>query len=363
MPRAEFGHRQLGADGSGAPPGPYLDGGGRLETDGPVHIEKQLGVPPAMLLGPFAVVGGLQLFPLILSGLPLKDVLLHTSASVTLGLLAAFLALVWLVTRTRGELNADSQGINVKIRNKHYFYNWADIEHIDEVKNGVKISLKGRSADQNQYNIVSARFASSPGELCQLLAGAQMHYGGGPRIGLMTIAPGDNLRRARIRSAIYALVIFTAPMLAIFCVVLIWQASDCLKSLDLQKRGQRTDAMVTRIYTDGCGRSGCSIDAEFSYVSARDGLRHTGRGYLASDRNRDDPDLAYARSYGKVPVVYDPARPRVVQMNFNDRVFRNDPVRVLVTMMAIIGAIFGFVIIILASALLPTLVRALRTPK
>jgi len=363
MQQVEFGHPQSRPDGNGTGPAPHLDGAAGGGPDGPIHIEKQLGVPLAALLVPFAIAAALQLFPLVLSGLPLKDALLHTSTAVILGLTAIFLAFIYAATRSSGELNVDSTGIDVHIGRKRYFYNWTDIEHFDEVKNGVNISLIGRSIEQNQYNTVPARFAGSPGELRQLLSSAQSRLGKRPRSGPTSIAPGDNLRRARIRSSIYTLLIVTTPMLAIFTAVLIWQASDCLKALDLQKRGQRTEATVIRIYTAGCGRSGCRLDAEFSYISAKDGLRYIGRDYLANDRHPDDSDLAYARSYGAVPIVYDPARPHVVELNFNDRVFRNHPTKVFLSIIELVGGICGFITVVLASSLLPAVVEAFRTPK
>jgi len=362
MPNVDVGDRPS-LPGGGSTPSPHCDKAAQGSAAGPINVKKQLGVPLAALLVPFAIAAAVQLFPLVVSGLPLTDALLHTSTAVILGLLALLLASIYATTRSSGVLNVDRAGIDVRIGKKHYFYNWTDIEHFDEVKNGVNISLIGRSIEQNQYNTVPARFAGSPGELRQLLSSAQSRLGKGPRSGPTSIAPGDNLRRARIHSSLSTLLLVTTPMLAIFTAVLIWQASDCLKALDLQKRGQRTEATVIRIYTAGCGRSGCSLDAEFSYISAKDGLRYIGRGYLANDRHPDDSDLAYARSYGTAPVVYDPARPHVVELNFNDRVFRNHPTKVFLSIIELVGGICGFITVVLASSLLPAVVEAFRTPK
>jgi hypothetical protein len=361
MPNVDVGDRPS-LPGGGATPSPHCDKAAQGSAAGPVNVKKQLGVPLAALLVPFAIAAAVQLFPLVVSGLPLTDALLHTSTAVILGLLALLLASIYATTRSSGVLNVDSAGIDVRIGKKHYFYNWIDIEHFDQVKSGVRISLRGRSVEQNQYNIVPARFAGSPGELRQLLSSAQVRLGAGPPKGPATIAPGDNLRRARIRSSLYTLMLVTAPLLAIFTAVLIWQASDCLKALDLQKRGQRTQAAVTRIYTSGCGRSGCMLDAEFSYVSVKDGRRYIGRGYLANARHHDDANLAYVRSYGAAPIVYDPARPHVVELNFNDQVFRKDPTKVFLSMIGLVGGICGFLTMVFAASLLPVIVQAFRTP-
>ncbi len=327
----------------------------------PVRIDKNLGLPPLMVFGPFAVVAALHLVPQLLSGLSLQYVLFHTSSGgIQLGIAIA-LALLCLATRRRGQLTLDTAGVDVQIGAKGWFYDWADIEHLDEVKGGVKISLHGRTAEQNQYNIINARFTGDAGELRQLLSEGQTRFAPGRRSSGRTVAPGDDLRRARLQGGSLALAIVAAPMVLVLVPVAIWAARDCAKTLDLQTHGMRTEATVTRIYTDGCGRSSCSIYAQFNFLA--DGRTFDGHGYLASDRNPDDPDLIYVKTRGTVPVAYDVRRPVVVDLNFRDWVFRRNAYALMWQMIGLIGVIMGGITLLMSLAVLPTLLRALRTPR
>ena len=292
--------------------------------------------------------------------LSLTYILFHTSSgAIQIGLAIGF-GLLCLLTRRRGQLILDAGGVDVQTGAKHWVYDWADVEHLDEVKGGVKVSLFGRTAEQNQYNVISARFLGSAGELRQLLSEGQARYANGRRSDGRTVAPGDDLRRARLTGASLALAVVAAPMVLVLVPTVIWAARDCAKTLDLQKYGIRTEATVTRIYTDGCGRSGCSLDAQFSFVA--NGRTVSGHGYLASDRNLDDADLIYAKTRGTVPVAYDVRRPAVVGLNFRDWVFRKNAYGLMWQLVGIIGAITGSITLLMSLAVLPTFFRALRTP-
>src|SRR5262245_40716188 len=111
MSQTPFGHRMApptGVSPETPSPEPYASAGAGRAW--PVHIEKKLGISPAMLFGVTALVAAFQVLPLFLKGLPPMDVLLHTSAGVTLALLAGVMGVLWLATRDRAELTVDQAG-------------------------------------------------------------------------------------------------------------------------------------------------------------------------------------------------------------------------------------------------------------
>jgi hypothetical protein len=361
MSQPAFGHRPSLPDSGGqitptrTPPASRSDA-----RSWPVRIDKQLGVPPLMLFGPYLLLAAISLLPPLLSGLSVTYVLFQTSTGLIQLGMGAGLALLCLATRRRGELTLDADGVDVQAGAQRSFYAWADIEHLDELKGGVKVSLHGRTAEQNQYNIINARFMPSAGALRQLLSDGQAHYARERRSSRRTVAPGDDLRQASLRGAALALGVIAAPMLLVVGPTATWAVLDCMKTLDLQKFGVRTEATVTRIYTDGCGRRSCSIDAQFTFPVA--GQTFSGHGYLASDRDPTDPDLVYAKRHGSVPIAYDARRPRVVGLNFGDRIFHEDAVHGMWSLIGIVGAITGSLTLCLSLCILPSLLRAFRRP-
>jgi hypothetical protein len=327
----------------------------------PIKIEKKVGFKPLNALLVLAVVGVFTIGPSLASGIGLLDVLTHTTSGVIFIGVVLFMGFLAAVGQRRGSLTIDSSGIDVWYGKTHSFYAWGDIVGLDVVRAGVQVSLKGRSNDQNQYNLIVAGFAKNATDLRRLLNEGREKYGQDGPSG-RSIAVGDDLRAARMKTLrLMAAALIGLPVLFLIGF-LVWQASDAMKIADLQKYGRRADAAVLKVFTADCGRHGCSTDVQFRYTPNGSNRVFTGIQYLASDRDSDDPDLVYARSHNTVPIVYDSRNPSSVALNFDDRVFGNHSGRFM-TMLAVMGGVTLIFMVIFGIVLAPMAIRALRTPQ
>jgi hypothetical protein len=324
----------------------------------PVHIDKQLGVSP---IGMVFIPGYLLLFqvaPKLASGLSIVEVLTHTITGVLFLGLTLFFGAIVLFTRKRGRLTIDASGIDVWAGKDHAFYAWSDIMGLDVVRAGVQVSLKGRSNEQNLYNIVSSRFAK---DLRRLLNDAREHFAANASQSGRSIAPGDDLRAARMKAARLIAAIMIPLPVAIVGGFAVWQVSTMMKDADLQKHGRRAEATVVKIFTADCGRHSCSLDARFSYTPAGASQALTGIERIASDDEPGDPDLAYAKAHGTVPIVYDVRNPKIVELNFRDSVFQDHS-----KFSSMMFGLLALMALIIAGPFLGIVgwlyVRALRTP-
>jgi hypothetical protein len=263
----------------------------------------------------------------------------------------------WLASRRAGELDVDATGVTVQSGAKHFFYDWADVEKIDKTKGGVRLTLHGRSSDQNAYNVISARFVGNTSDLHSLLLDGLARFGPGRSGGGESRAPGDNLQAAKRSSLATTFGVIGAIFGGVFLLIVAFAVSGCVKTLSLQKHGRATEADVVRIYTTTCGKTGCSENVEYAYKSDSDGQVYHGYSYIANNRNRYDPDLQYAQTRHTVPVVYNIERPETSSLNFHNRIFKQDAVKVAFTFIGVIGAIEASVMAIFAALLLPALMR------
>ena len=327
----------------------------------PVQIDKQIGASPLIVLWAPAIGAVFLMGPSLAAGLSLPDVLLHTSSGVILGGVLLFLAALVFTTRKRGRLTIDASGIDVWTGKIHAFYAWADITGLDVVKAGVQVALKGRTTEQNQYNLIAASFVGNAAKLRALLTEARAHFGEGSGQAGRSISPGDDLRSARLRACkLIAAIVIPIPVVLFGCIF-VWQLSDYLKTVDLQKYGRRGEGAVVRIFTADCGKSGCSLDVQFRYAPEGAAQPLVGIERIASDRDSDDPDLVYAKTHGVVPIVYDARKPGVVALNFRERVYRNAS-RTFAMMMGVMSVIMGIVLIPMLILVGWYYARAVRTP-
>lgn len=143
------------------------------------------------------------------------------------------------------------------------------------------------------------------------------------------------------RRQVFALLSFV--MLALFLAMTAGDFAEYRRLVAIQQHGGRAEADVVRIYTDGCGRSSCSIDVEYRYALPTPPLatpvQVTGYGYLTSDRHPDDARLVHARDSGHVPIAYDTRNPQVSAINFDDGVFKDDHLVKIMRLLKLFGAL------------------------
>jgi hypothetical protein len=327
----------------------------------PVHITRPRGTNPLPILGGLAIGAVVVILPGVMSGQSVGYMLLHVNGFL-LAMLAAmtiFFLATWLASRRSGELDVDATGVTVRTGPRSWFYDWADVEQIDQVKGAVRISLRGRSKEENAYNLVSARFVGSESKLRALISDGLARFGPDrPRPG-KSQAPGDDLRRATLRSVGSLLGVFGLIFGGLFVIMTGWATTDALKTLDLQKYGSRTEASVVRIYTSACGRGSCSRNVEYVFTPRQDGKSYRGDNYIASSRSKTDPDLLYAETRRTVPIAYDVRNPSVSSLNFGDRVFLRKPFQNLSTFASVMFGIMLLVFTILILCMIPSLIKAL----
>jgi hypothetical protein len=329
----------------------------------PISIEKDIGPKATTLFGSFLGAAVLTTLPGLLDRAAWTDVLLHsTHTYINLGLLMLAPA-IYLLGRNRGELDISAQGIRVATKSGRWSYAWADIEDVEATQQGAKLLLKGRSDEQNGYNIIPSGFGLKPPELCSIVRKGISRFGAaGPS--MKTSAPADDLQSTRAGSIKQSLKVFGLILGGVFTAIVVWQALDCMKSLELQKSGRATEASVIRIYTSSCGKSGCSLNVEYSFtpLSAQGVAQIVYRGYeyIGSSRQPNDPNLIYARTNRTVPIVYDVDNPETSKLNFGNRVFAKDPVAEMLTFVGIFGGILGLGALIFLGCMTPAILRARR---
>jgi hypothetical protein len=329
----------------------------------PIRIEKDIGPKASTLFGSFLVAAFVTTLPGLFQRGALADVLFHSNSTLINAGLLVLAPLLYLWSRRRGELDISAQGIRVATKSGHWSYGWADIERAAEARTGVKLILKGRSDEQNLYNLIPNGFGLKPSLLCAIIADGINRFGAdGPRSSIKTFAPADDLQAARTRSVMLLLKVYGVMFGGLFAAIIVWLTIDCVKELDLQKNGRPIEAAVTRIYTSGCGRSGCGLSVEYTFTPepVRGGPRIEYRGYesIGSDRRPNDPDLIYARTNRIVPIVYDAIRPKISSLNFRNRIFERKPVSDMFHLLGIFGGILGVVALIFLGALTPAVVKA-----
>ena len=85
---------------------------------------------------------------------------------------------------------------------------------------------------------------------------------------------------------------------------------------------------------------------------------YRGYEYITSGDRPNDPDLIYAKTYGTVPIVYDAKNPTVSGLNFRNRVFEKNPVRLMFQLIGIFAVIEALVMAFFLAALTPAILKA-----
>ena len=129
-----------------------------------------------------------------------------------------------------------------------------------------------------------------------------------------------------------------------FALFTLWRFVDYRHAAAIRAHGERSDATVVSIYTDSCGRNGCSINVAYSFTpdgGVAAGQERRGYARLTSDRYPNDWRLVAARNSGHVPIAYDRNDPRVSRLNFADSAFAGDPWRGFAVAELILGGGLG----------------------
>ena len=150
----------------------------------------------------------------------------------------------------------------------------------------------------------------------------------------------------------WVLTTFAAGFAATFSVWFAWQYSDYRNTLEIQQHGKRAVADVVKIYSSGCGKSGCNTAVEYRYTPQAKTASVTGYGTLATRSNGQDPDLIFAERFGRVPIVYSLNHPSHSSLNFKNRVFKEDAGSTL-HFMTIIGCMIATIGALAAMLLAP----------
>jgi hypothetical protein len=343
---------------------PFADTSASSPTTLPIKIERDIGIKASTLFGAVLWAIFVTTLPLLLDKGALADVLFHSSSAIIdLGLLV-LAPVFYLLSRNPGELEISSQGVGVATKKSgRWFYNWGDIESVVETPKGVRLLLKGRSDAQNLYNLIPSGFGLKPPELSSIITEGISRYGAaGSHSSIKTVSPGDDLQVTRIRSIKQTVSVFGFIFGGLFAAMVIWQALECMKTLDLQKNGRSTEARVIRTYTAGCGKRSCSINVEYAFTPepapGDPRIEYRGYEYIADSRRPNDPDLGYARTNGTVPIVYDVNRPATSGLNFRNRVFAKNPVSSMFDFLGIFGGIEALIMALFLASLLPTILKA-----
>lgn len=302
----------------------------------PVHVKKNLGVDGRMSLTMFAVVLLMTGGPLLASRPSSIQMLASSTNAWVLLLMLVLVSAATVFGRATGQLDIDSGGVRVAFRRDRYLYAWRDIADVVPVSGGVRVELRGRTEAQNSLNVISKRFGIAPERLAAVLREGVSRWGESG-VAEPSKAPGDSPADPSAKAIRLICLVVAGGMALIFAGIVVWQVSEYFKTVRLQKVGERAQAAVVRIYQDGCSRSGCSINVQYRFQFG--GKPYDGFAYLTSDSNLDDPDYQYAEREHVVPIAFDPADPTRSDLNFSDWVFRKDPLKMLATMVGLIGGI------------------------
>ncbi len=290
----------------------------------PVNIQKTIGMSPLNLVLLVGVTGFTTLLPTVLGRQTLSAVLYSASLYIFLGVSIVMIA-VFFIVRIPIYLKIDQTGVDLTIRKRRYFVVWSDIAHVTPINSTVRIELKGRPDDEAVT--IPDGLGLKADKLTALLRDGVARWSASPRAsGAGTVTPpGAGKAEARaglLRAMVLMGGIFGALLLGFF----VWQVADYAKDIQLRTHGVRTQGAVVRIYTADCGKRSCSENVEYVY-QLPGGKSFHGFGYLTGSDNLDNPNFQYAKSHTTVPIVVDSLKPEISDLNFDDRIYRRDPLK------------------------------------
>lgn len=122
--------------------------------------------------------------------------------------------------------------------------------------------------------------------------------------------------------------IIGAILFSFSAIGLVWSDHD---AIGISQHGQRVEAQVIDIYTETCRKRSCGIEVKYAFkpLPGRIGpsIQETGHGYIGDSRYPDSHDITYAKTNHTVPIAYDSFDPKISALNFRDRIFRTDYVK------------------------------------
>jgi hypothetical protein len=340
----------------------------------PLHVQKNIGPSPGMLIWPALILILLRGGPILFSGGDIIDTIINSSETYILASIVLLLVFVYFMYRNPATLDIGEDGIKIFSNKRQYFYAWSDISDVVRVKNAIRLKLTGRSSDENQYNLISDRFGLNLDELAATLRDGIARWGGGlasnrtsetsatAAVGARSIIPADSPKTA-VSGAFKGILLLQG---LVFCGVLawvvIWQISDYRKAVEIQRHGLKADAAVVRFYQDSCGRSGCSMNVKYSFIagpgSTLPGKLIVGHAYIAGDDYVDNANYKYAAAHNSVPIAYDSTHPARSALNFNNEVFKRTSLASVFISIGILGSIISAVFGFVAAALIYSMKQA-----
>jgi hypothetical protein len=311
----------------------------------PLRIEKTLSVPPLIVIGLVLFVLAYCGLPILSTGGSLVDTLLHSQSTVITLVVLMLIVVMVMRARRHGVLNIDASGVDVTIGKNRSLYAWSDIDSVTPIKNALRLDLKGRSAAENRYNLITTRFGVTNDQLATVIREGIARWGGAPasNTGVIgTVSPADRATTTTVWRSFRTLMLMPAIVLAgVFIWMVSSQVSDYMRTVDLRKNGVSANASVVRFYRDLCSRNGCSMNVEYAVAPQAGafgaGKTFVGHAFLAGHDYEDDPDYQHAKETHTVPVVYDRNDPSISDLNLYNHIFARDPLNTLLLMIGIMG--------------------------
>jgi hypothetical protein len=317
----------------------------------PIHVRRTIGPSWGMIGGVVAIVAVVLWLRLPTDG-SAAEVMLHGPglAYLAVPLLAGA---VLAALRTPGELDIDEAGVVMTARRKRHVYAWRDIVGAVPLRRGVQMMMRDQDFEASKLNVIPSAFGIAPHALHELIDQGRERWGGDataqPRY--RSSIPSHDPWAARRHDLLRSLAVVAAVSAVIIAVVIAAQAGVAVKTSRLVQAGVRTEARVVRLYTGVCSRSGCELRAHYSFQPASGPFAgRTIDGYDTLAYDRGDAKYLSARSTGHVPIVYDPARPSLSALNFQDFVFHRNVLGDTLGIVAILGGVVGFFMAVLVWA-------------
>lgn len=271
--------------------------------------------------------------------------------------LLGVLIVVYLVRRNPCELTIDLSGVTYVSRRAPLFIAWSDVDRVTTLDKTVRVELKGRPEDEGVQ--IPGALLKTPAKLAEALRAGLERWGGSSSSRVRSELPAGAGRALTVRTLRRTLVGLCATAGAAGILMISVIAIPAVKDSQLKAHGVRAQAMVERIYTGDCGRSGCSRKLQYAY-HAPDGRTLHGVGDLGAERDSDDPDYVYAKTHPTVPIVLDPANPALSDLNIGDNVFTTDHVGRALIVLGLLGVTMAGIFALIGIPLFRALRKAER---
>ena len=272
------------------------------------------------------IVAAIQLVPILVqTGFSLGAVLSDLMGGVMLiGVVALLVA--HLLLRDPATLEISESGLQFTARRSAFAFRWSDIGRVSSDPKGVNLVPIPNPGSRVGPCLVPASFGLSPEQLFAICSACVERFG----VAGATLASDTSLSAPITTYGGKAdqgqrLTLFGVGAAAVAAIAVLSALKDYVIAVDLQAHGRETWAAVERFYDADCGRSGCKLMAQYSFTPTGADHRVRGWGELGYSRDKDDSYVRFAKSQGRVPIVYDSRFPSISALNFSNIVFRQDP--------------------------------------